>query len=111
MKFEQLKQSLKEKVEAIYLIEGEETFFRLRATEMIKDACLSEPSLNYTKIYGADVKASGTDSLIMSLNSVPFMSEKRVVEVVEWYPTAQDIKDKYLKEYFSAPVDTSVLII
>ena len=111
MKFEQLKQSLKEKIEAVYLIEGEEIFFRTRAVEMIKAACLSEPDLNLTKTTGADIKSDGTDALIMSLKSVPFMSEKRVVEVTEWYPTAQELKDKFLKEYFSAPDETSVLII
>ena len=111
MKFELLKQSIKEKVEPVYLIEGEETFFRMRASEMIKAACLSEPGLNYTRLTGADIKSAGFDSLIMSLRSYPFMSEKRVVEIADWYPTAAELKDKTLKEYFSDPTDTSVLIV
>jgi len=111
MKFDQLKQSLKEKVQNIYLIEGEEAFFRFRASEMIKEACLSEPSLNYTRFSGAELKAAGVDSLILALRSFPFMSDKRVIEVFDWYPTASDLKDKSLKQFFSEPTDTSVLII
>ena len=111
MKFELLKQSLKTNIANVYLVEGVETFFRMRSVEMIKSACLSEPDLNYTRITGAELKAEGADKLIMSVNSFPFMSDKRVVEIAEWYPTAADLKDKALKEYFSAPTETTVLIV
>ena len=111
MKFEQLKQTLKNGVEPIYLIEGEEAFFRNRASEMIKEVSLSEPSLNYASYTGADLKTQGADVLVMALRSCPFMSDKRVTEVFEWYPSAADLKSKTIKEYFAEPSDTSVLMI
>ncbi len=111
MKFENLKQSLKDGVMPIYLLEGEETFFRMRAQEMIKETCLSEPSLNYSSATGQEIKTQGVDSLVMALRAYPFMSEKRVAEITEWYPTAAELKSKSLKEYFDRPSETSVLVI
>ncbi|HBK02373.1 MAG TPA: hypothetical protein DDY77_05025, partial [Clostridiales bacterium] len=110
MRFEQLKQSLKEEVFPVYLLEGEDGFFRMRGAELIKNKCLQEPSLNYTKVEGTTLK-TGLDSVIADLKVCPFMSEKRIVEVSEWYPTAADLKQKSVKEYFESPSDTSVLII
>ena len=110
MRFEELKQSLKEEVFPVYLLEGEDGFFRARGTELIKNRCLSEPSLNFTKVEGTTLK-TGLDSIIADLKICPFMSEKRVVEVSEWYPTAADLKQKSVKQYFDEPSDTSVLII
>ena len=111
MKFEQLKSSLASFVERIYLIEGEEAFFRARAAEMIKNAAMTEPDLNYALFSGADIKQSGGDDLVVALRSCPFMSENRVVEVSEWYPSASELKAKSLKDCFSEPSDTSVLLI
>ena len=111
MKFENLKQSLTGGVAPIYVIEGNEPFFKTRAVEMIKAACLSEPSLNFTRFTGADIKEQGLSALSVAIRSCPFMSDKRVVEVVDWYPTATDAKSKDFKDLFSGAIDTSVLIV
>ena len=109
--FENLKKSLTEKVWPVYLIEGEDGFFRERASKLIKDATLSEPSLNYTRLEGADVKTSGAgDKLLMDLRAFPFMSDYRVIEVFDWQPTATELKVGF-KEYFDNPNETSVLIV
>lgn len=110
MRFEELKQSLEDKVFPIYMLEGDDAFFRTRGVELIKKRCLQEPSLNYTKVEGANMKIE-FESVITNLRVYPFMSEKRVVEISEWYPSATDLKQKNLKEYFDYPADSSVLII
>ncbi len=110
MKFDQLKSSLSEQIFPIYLLEGEEIFFRERGEALIKKLALQEPSLNYARFEGSLLKQS-TDPLVDALACCPFMSEKRVVTVLEWYPTAQELKNKALKSYLDAPFDTSVLII
>lgn len=94
----------------IYLLEGEEVFFRERAEDLIKSVAVQEPQLNFATFDGSFVK-QGTDNLLSLLSSCPFMSEKRAITLREWYPTAQDLKDKALKSYFDNPYDTSVLII
>lgn len=111
MKFDQLKASLKETIMPVYLLEGEEVFFRDRGEDLIKNAAMEEPQLNYARFEGSSFKQSGLDVLINALAACPFMSERRVITVTEWYPTAQDLKDKGLKAYFEKPFDTSVLVI
>ncbi|MBR6688086.1 MAG: DNA polymerase III subunit delta [Clostridia bacterium] len=111
MKFEQLKNSLKEEISPIYLLEGEEAFFRERGEGLIKSAVLEEPELNYARYEGSTLKQSGFEGLVSALACCPFMSQKRVITVTEWYPTVQELKDKTLKAYFEAPFDTSVLVI
>lgn len=109
IRFENLKQSLKETVFPVYLVEGEDAFFRSRSVELIKKAVLSEPDLNLSRFDGAQIKAD-VGQLIMDLRSFPFMSEYRVVEVVDWQPTVADIKGE-IKDYLSAPNDKAVLIV
>ena len=109
MRFENLKKSLTESISPVYLIEGEDAFFRERASELIKKATLKEPDINYTRFSGADLKVD-TDKLLMDMHSFPFMSEYRVVEVFDWQPTAAEIKGS-LKAYFDSPDPTTVLII
>ncbi len=110
MKFEELKQNIKSKIEPIYLLEGEEAFFRSRAIDIIKNAGLEEPSLNFAKYQGTEIKTQ-PDILVSALLVYPFMGQKRVIEVDEWYPTGQDLKNKSLKSYFDDPCETSVLVI
>ena len=107
--FENLKNSLSERVYPVYLIEGEDGFFRDRASAIIKGATLKEPALNYTRMEGSDIKTS-QEKLLMDLGAFPFMSDYRVIEVFDWQPTAAELKGGF-KEYFENPNETSVLIV
>lgn len=110
LKFEDLKSSLQERIYPIYLLEGEEVFFREKSEEMIKAVAISEPQLNFASFEGSSLK-QGTDDLVNLLSSCPFMSERRAITVHEWYPNAQDLKEKAIKNYLDNPYDTSVFII
>ena len=109
IRFENLKKTLSERIFPVYLIEGEDAFFRERAVSAIKAAVLKEPDLNLTRRDGAEVKAE-PDKMLMDLRSFPFMSDYRVVEVREWQPTATELKGE-LKKYLENPVNESVLIV
>lgn len=109
IRFENLKKSLAEAIYPVYLIEGEDAFFRERAVASIKQAALKEPDFNYTRFNGSDIKAE-PDKLLMDLRSFPFMSDYRVVEVSDWQPTAAELKGD-IKKYFEDPVKESVLVI
>ena len=53
MKFTQLAQSLKEKLEPVYLIEGEEAYFRDHAVRAIREeAGITQPLLNDVRVEG-----------------------------------------------------------
>ena len=108
MKFRELKKSLAEGVKPIYLITGEDSFFIERSIALICNACLAQPDLNLTRFDGKEIKGE-TEKLVSALLSYPFMSEKRVVLVKEYYPLAQDLKK--LASYFSSPCDTTVFLI
>lgn len=108
MKFKDLKKSLTTRIEPIYLICGDDAFLSERATRLVIDACNIDEGLNLSRFEGADVKGNA-DKLISALTSYPFMGDKRVVLVKEYYPLTADIKT--LKPYFENPCETTVFII
>ncbi len=110
MRVEELKKSLND-LTPLCLISGEDAFFRELAIKTIKKAYLTAaPELNYSVLDGSQVK-NDPDGLVGALLQYPFMSEKRVVVVREYYPTAAELKNKSLAAYFAAPSETGLLAI
>lgn len=110
MKFVELKNSLVDGVQPIYLIEGEDAFLRENALRLIKQKALSSPDMNLTNLSGQDVEKD-VELLLTAVQSYPFMSEKRYVVIRDFCPTLSNLKSKTLKKVFEFPVDTTVLII
>lgn len=110
MKFVQLKKSLQEKIDPVYLIEGEEDYFREHAVRSIREACaLSQPLLNDVRTEGETLKGEKLVSFRDDLYSLPFFDQKRLVRVYEFYPTEREAD--LLKGYFESPCATTVLLI
>ena len=57
---------------SVYLIDGEDAFFRERACAMLKDTLVSEPMLNLATFDGQDMDEN---QFFASLYQYPFMSE------------------------------------
>lgn len=110
MKFTQLKDDIKEGAKSIYLIEGDDAYFRQKAEEQIKSAFLQMPELNFTAFDGAQYKGAALTEITAALSAFPFMAEKRVVKLYEFYPTEGDY-EKYLKPVFENFPETTVLLI
>lgn len=110
MKFTQLKQDLKECVRGIYLLEGDDAYFRGKAEEQIKAVCLEMPELNFSAFDGTQFKGAALTEITSAVRAVPFMAAKRIVKVAEFYPSETDY-EKYLKPVFEDFPDTSVLLI
>ena len=110
MKFVLFKNSLKEGAAPIYLFDGEEEYFKERGEEMLKERFLGEPSLNYSAFHGEALKGAALSSLVAAAQSFPFMSEKRIVKVTDFYPTEKEY-ETYLKGYFENPSADTVLLI
>ncbi|MBO4323321.1 MAG: DNA polymerase III subunit delta [Clostridia bacterium] len=108
MKFRELKKSLALKAEPIYLVSGEDAFFVEHSFRLICNAYLKEPDINLTVFEGQDVKAD-PKPLLSALTSYPFLSEKRIVAVKEYYPSAANLK--VIKGYFSDPLETTIFVI
>ena len=112
VKFTALKGAIaRGEIQSIYLLEGEDAFFRTRARTMIEQAVLSNPELNSSSFEGGALKGNGIDHLLSAVTALPFLSDRRVVFVRDWYPTASDLKQKQLANYFATPEPLSVLII
>ena len=89
-----------------YLLVGEDGYFRERGLALLKKTFLAEPSLNLANFNGD----TEINEIVGSLNSYPFLSKKRFTVVREFYPKQEVLKGG-LKEYLSAPVGQSVLVI
>lgn len=110
MKFVLFKKSLEDGAQPIYLFDGEEEYFKERGEQMLKEKFLGEPSLNYTSFQGENLKGSSLSTLISAAECFPFMSEKRIVKVTDFYPTEKEY-ETYLRSYFENPQKDTILLI
>ncbi len=111
MKYVELKKHIEnEGIQPIYLFEGEDCYFREHGEKMISDKCNVERTLDFSSFDGTTLKGDKIKELVSAVESFPFVSEKRVVKVSEFYPTESDF-DSYLKTVFTNPPTTSVLMI
>ncbi len=107
MKFTEFKRELEDKKESLaYLFEGEDAYFLERGLCLLKEKFLKEESLNFASFDGESCQVS---DMISSLESYPFMADKRLVKVTEFYPKSDSLKQ--LLDYFKNPNPTSILIV
>ena len=110
MKFVQLATALKEGLSPVYLIDGEEAYFREHAVDSIQKACnLTQPALNETRVEGDSLKG-GLSAFVAGLNTLPFFDEKRLVRVYDFYPTEKEWASS-LEPYCKNPCPSTVLLI
>ena len=109
MKFVQLAKSLREEgLSPVYLIEGEDAYFRDRAVAAVREACaLTQPALNDVRYEGETVK--GSESLSAELWTLPFFDGRRIVRIYEYYPADKEWERKFEK-YCAAPCPSTVLL-
>lgn len=111
MKYVELKQFTEENgAQPIYLFEGEESYFREKGEAALKTRFVEEPTLDYVSYDGAKMKGEDILTLVDAVNSFPFVSQKRMVRITEFYPTEKDY-DAYLKKTFENPPKDSILLI
>ena len=111
MNFSEFKKSL-ERGESflIYLLEGEDAYFRALAVNAIKNRFVSEPSINCVSFEGETLKDNALfSSFLSSLSSYPFMSQKRMTLVSEYYPNKEAVKS--LSKLISDGVTVDSLLV
>ncbi len=94
----------------IYLFEGEEVYFREKGETILKNRFLQDATLDFVSFEGNSLKGEKIKAVVDAINSFPFLSEKRVVKISEFYPTEKEY-DCYLKELFENPPTDGMLII
>lgn len=94
------------KESAIYLFEGEDAFFSESGISLLKNKFISEPQLNLVSLN----ENASTSEIISSLQGYPFMSQKRMTVIREFYPKQEHFKNG-LKSYLENPNPDSILAI
>ena len=94
----------------IYLFEGEEVYFREKGEALLRAKYLQEPTLDYAAFDGAALKGEKLRALTDAANCFPFISERRIVRVSEFYPTEKEYED-YLSALFENPPKATILLI
>lgn len=110
MKYTELKNSIKEGAKPVYLFEGDDAYFRSNGEQQIKTAFLQMPELNFTAFDGDTLKGPALSQLVSAVKSFPFMAEKRIVRVSEFYPSESEFEN-YIKPLFADFPPSSILII
>ena len=110
MKFVLFKKSLEEGAKPVYLFDGEEEYFKERGEAMLRAKYLAEPSLDFSLFRGETLHGGALADLIAAAQSFPFLSEKRIVKVTDFYPSEREY-EQYLQKYFADPQPSTVLLI
>lgn len=110
MKYTELKGDIAQGAKQIYLLEGDDAYFRMKGEEMILKAFLEMPELNFTCFDGESLKGGAISNLTSALESFPFMAEKRIVKVTEFHPSESEYEN-HLKKTFENFPSTSILLI
>lgn len=107
MKYTEFKNGLEDGQSfSVYLFEGEDAFFRERGMALLKSKFVQQPDLNFVRL-DADCTPG---QLVTSLEGYPFMSNKRMTVIREFYPK-QDYFKSGLKDYLLNPSDSAILVI
>jgi DNA polymerase-3 subunit delta len=110
MKFVELKNDIAEGAKNIYLLEGDDAYFKTKAEEQIKSAFLQNPELNFAVFDGTTYKGANLTEITSAAQSFPFMSEKRIIKITDFNPTDSDY-EKYIQPMFESLPQSTILII
>lgn len=75
--------------QSVYLFEGEEAYFRDGGVNLLLGRFVADKTLDYATFEGAALK-NNKNAFVAACASYPFLSERRLVRVTEWYPTEKE---------------------
>lgn len=110
MKFTEFKRDLTAtEARPVYLLEGDDLYFRDKTIELLR-AGIAEPTLNAASFAGGALKGEKIRELTDAVYTLPFLSEKRLVVVSDFYPSEKEY-ETYLKPLFIRPVETCIFVV
>ncbi len=110
MKFLDFAKNIKEGIDPAYLVEGDEAYFRERVVDTLRSECIAQPSLNDVRLEGEELKGEKLSAFRDSLYVLPFLSDRRMVRVYNFYPTEKEF-ESVLKPYLENPCPSTLLLI
>lgn len=110
MKFTELAKNVKEKLDAVYLIEGDDAYFRDGAVAAVKGACnIAQPLLNESAYDGETLKGDALSAFVGNLYTAPMFDDRRFVRVNGFYLAERDWER--FKPYCEKPCPSTVLVL
>ena len=94
----------------VYLFDGEEEYFKERGEAMLRAKFLREPTLDFSLFRGETLHGGALADLVAAAQSFPFLSEKRIVKVTDFYPSEREY-EQYLRRYLEDPPPSTILLI
>ena len=83
MEYAEFRRSLNKEVMPVYLFEGEEVYLFETGLKAITDLCVTSPEINAVTLQGDGLTP---EALLPLVSALPFLSQKRVVAVRDYYP-------------------------
>ncbi len=109
MKFEQLKQSLKQQIMPCYLINGGESYLTTHALKMIESSLnISYPDFNKTVFYDNTLKTA--KDIVAACEEMPFSDEKRIIIVHDYLNKKNDSEKNIFLNYLKNPNPSTCLV-
>lgn len=109
MKYEDLKQSLKNEIKPIYIINGGESLLTTSAINDIETALnLTVPDFN--KIIIPDNFQKNAIDIIEQCQALPFIDSKRLIIVNDYINKKNESEKKVFEKYFEKPNATTCLV-
>lgn len=93
----------------VYLFEGEDAYFREGGVALLLRRFVADKTLDYASFEGASLKNNAA-AFSAACASYPFLSEKRLVRVTEWYPSEKEY-DALLKPLTENSAPNTVLAV
>lgn len=108
MKYIELKQNLKSRLENAYLITGDDRYLCFDALKKIESAvAIQIKDMNYVVISGESTTAK---DIVESANVYPFGDQYRLVLVKNFAPTKSKEESKVISNYLKQPLQSTILI-
>lgn len=109
MKYEQLKASLKDKVENLYLLFGEDLFLLDNSIKLIKQfSNIEMPEINISSYSEGEIDLG---AICKELETMPAFSNKKLVYLDFSTKNSKIVNEKKLNEYLENPNSSSILVI
>lgn len=109
MKFEELSENLKNKIESAYVINGGESFLTLEALKTIEKA-LNLSLIDFNKTIFTDESTKTAIDIISACEVLPFCDDKRLVVVHDYIGKKNESEKKLFLQYLKNPVSTTCLV-
>ncbi|MDD6995306.1 MAG: DNA polymerase III subunit delta, partial [Candidatus Borkfalkiaceae bacterium] len=91
------------------LFEGEEAYFRDGGVAQLLKRYVSDKTLDYITFEGSAIKSNAA-AFSAACAAYPFLSEKRLVRVTEWYPSEKEY-EAVLKPLAENPAPDTILAV